>query len=355
MHIRVVAAAAAILAAAHTFAGTVRDLVRIKGQGESIIQGVGLVTALPGTGDSGKELAMARPLAKLLENNGATLGSLKEIEKSRSVALVIVTCVIPENGAYADDKIDVTVSVVNSATSLEGGQLFLTPLKGPFVGDPTVYAMAEGPCEIEGQVKTRARVRGGARLMQDVLMASLGDTFDLIIDRPFAEWSAATQIAVAINAKAQPIGPPVARAIDDRTVRITVPPAERSDRAGFIADVLAAEVNLNQLDLAATVIYNARKGAIIVGGDVEISPVAITHNNLSITTVTPALQPTPQNPLVRRDRWTGMETNARPSEKSRLTDLLAAFKQLDIPPADQIAVIEMLHRMGKLHAKIIRE
>src|SRR5262245_45829425 len=338
-----------LAAACPALAGTVREMTRIKGQGESILQGVGLVVGLPGTGDSGKELATARPLAKFLENSGNLIGSLKDLENSKAVALVSVTCVIPADGARADDKFDVIVSVLNSAKSLKGGQLFLAPLRGPLPTDPRVYAIAEGPVDIaDASSPTTGRVRGGARVMLDILMPAVMDAFELIIEPPYAGWSSATQIAVAINAKAQPAGPAVATAIDDRTVRVVVPEAERADRAGFLADVLSADVNASHLDLPAQVIFNQRTGAIIVTGDVQISPVAITHKDLTITTTVPPPVASAQNPLLQRERWTGLKTSARPAEQAKLADLLAAFKQLDIPVQEQIGILEMLHKTGKL-------
>ncbi len=315
------------------------------------VVGGGVGGGLPGTGDDAKDLVTAQPLMELLKNTGAAVDSTKAFEKSRSVALVSVSCPVPREGARVDDTLDVFVTSINSCKSLKGGRLFLVPLTGPHKG-ARAYAMAEGPVVIEGQTETHARVVGGARMIEDVLMPEVGDVFDLVLDRPFEGWGAASQVAVAINAKAMPGGPPVARAIDARTIRVTIPQAERSDRAGFIADVLGADVSLSQVSDQARVLYNTRTGAIIATGDVEIGPVAITHGNLTITSIVPPPNPTVQNPLVQRDRWTGMETGARPTEKARLSDLLAAFKRLDIPPQEQIGVLQMLHRIGKLQAKV---
>ncbi len=336
------------------FAGTtVKELTRIEGQGESIIRGVGLVVGLNGTGDSGKELAIARPLAKLLESSGNRLNTPIELTNSKSVALVVVTCIIPEAGARADDRFDVSVSVVNSASSLEGGELYLAPMSGPFPGSP-VYAMAMGKIELPNpKMPTQGRVRLGTRMVADVLMPSIKDEFNLILRPPFGGWGSASQIATAINAKAQPQGPPVAMVVDDRTIRVTVPVAERSDRAGFLSDVLGAEVNPALLDLPARVIVNRETGTIIVTGDVRISPVAFTTKDLSLTTTKPAPVPTAQNPIVERERWGQLATDLRPNEQSRLSDLLAAFKSLDVPITEQINLLQMLHKTGKLHAELI--
>ncbi len=345
-----------LLLAPRAHAGTVKELVRVQGQGEFILRGVGLVIGLPGTGDDTKDLAVARPLAALLKASGDPIGSATDLgKKNRAVALVMVTCVVPMQGAKIDDRMDVTVATMGSAKSLAGGQLFLAPLKGPYPESP-VYAIAEGLVETQGtDSPTVARVRGAARVIRDMMAPPIQNQFDLIIEQPYSGWAPAAQIAAAINNKAMPGGAPVARAVDERTVRITVPEAERADRAGFLADVLSADITLSQLELPAQVIINQRTGAIIVTGDVEISPVAITHKDLSISTVVPAPVPSAGNPVVRKDHWVDLKTGARPNEAAKLADLLAAFKQLDIPVQEQIGILQMLHKTGKLQARLIMD
>jgi flagellar P-ring protein precursor FlgI len=344
-----------MLLAAPALATTVKELVRMEGQGESVLRGVGLVVGLNGTGDSGKELAMARPLAMALENNGNAVSSPIELKNSKSCALVFVTCRVSSSGALTDDTLDVHVSVANSASSLSGGQLYLAPLRGPF-RDSEVYAIAEGMIEIESAASpTTARVRKGARIVKDILMAPVESEFNLIIEAPYAGWASASQIASAINAKAQPQGPAVATAVDSRTIRVVIPESERADKAGFLADVLSADVNNALLDLPAQVIMNPRTGAIIITGEVTISPVAITHKNLTITTVTPPPVATAQNPVLKQRDWTEFKLGARPAESARLADLVAAFEQLDIPVEEQVSIIQMLHKGGQLKAKLVMD
>jgi flagellar P-ring protein precursor FlgI len=352
---RLLACLAAILFALPAHATTVKELVRIKGQGESILRGYGLVVGLPGTGDSGKELAVSRPLAELLKQSGNQLGTPRELASAKSVALVSITCVIPAGGARADDTLDVQVSAVLSASSLRGGELYLSALLGPIPdANQKIWAFAQGLIDLQDStVLTNGKVRNGARIIEDILMPPVADTFELIIDTPYAGWAAASQIAISINAKAQPQGPKVATVIDERTIRVTVPEADRSDRAGFLADVLSADVNQQLLDIPAQVICNQRTGSIIVTGDVEISPVAITHKDLTITTTIPAPQPSVVNPIVTRDRWAPMASSAKPSEMAKLADLIRAFKQLDIPVQEQINILQMLHKTGKLNAKLV--
>ncbi|MFN5943647.1 MAG: flagellar basal body P-ring protein FlgI [Phycisphaerae bacterium] len=361
----VFAVLAQVLLAQVAQATSVKDLTRIEGQGESVLRGVGLVIGLSGSGDSTKDLQIARPLVALLQNNGQGVGLPDEFTKSknegRAIALVSVTCVVPRGGALIDDKLDVNVSVMNTATSLKGGRLYLTALQGPYKGQP-VFAMAEGAIEIEDETTlTTARVRGGARMIRDVPAPEIGDEFKLVIEPPFAGWNSAAMMAESIQSTVAPLGratvsmPKLARVIDERTIRIVIPPDERSDKAAFLADVLGTEIRTELLDLPAQVIINERTGAIIVTGDVQISPVAITHKDLTITTTVPAPVPSAANPQIRTARWADVTTGASPRESARLADLLAAFKNLDIPVGEQIHIIQMLHKTGKLHAKLVMD
>lgn len=346
------------LFAASAAGTTVRDACRIKGQGVSELQGLGLVVGLNGTGDSGKDVVVAQPLAQLLANNGLPVPDLSALKGSRSVALVMVTCETPASGAQVDDRFDVTVSVLNSAESLEGGQLYLAPLTGPYKGAPP-YAIASGPIEVDDPKNpTRARVRGGAKIVREIAPPPIGESFDLIIQPYFAGHASAAHIASRVRDEylLRPQGTddlePIAEAIDDRTVRITVPAGARARRAEFIADVLSTDIDPGQMKLAAKVIVNQASGAILVTGDVEISLVAISHKNLVIRRITPPPAPTPDDPLIETESVVGLG-DGRPRERAKLDDLLNAFKQLHVPVEDQIQVLQMLYKTGRLHAELV--
>jgi len=336
---------------------SLHELVRLRGQGKSELRGFGLVMGLPGTGDSAKDLVVARPLAKLLENEGVPIGSFDELAASRSIALVMVTAEIPETGARTDDQLDCYVSALHNPKSLAGGRLFIAPLRGPLPGQG-VYAFASGPLVIEGANPNVGRVRRGAKMARDVMNPSIGGdgTITLYIEPNFASWTTSQLIANTINQHR--IGydddaPAIARAQDERTVRVIIPQAERPNPANFIADILSIRFDPSLLDLPARIVVNERRGAIVVSGDAAISPALIAHGELVVTTVTPPREPTPDQPDVRTHAWTAIETNARPVETARLQDLLTAFRRLDVPVNDQIAILDMLRRSGKLHAEII--
>lgn len=345
---------------------TVKELARVAGQGESVLQGLGVVMGLPGTGDNGKDPLIARPLSRILENNFNPVERLSELASVKSVALVMVTCRTPAIAARADDKYDVTVTTVGTASSLKGGVLYLTPLTEPRPGGKA-YAIASGKIDIEdSSTPTTGKVRLGGQIIRDLPAAEIGNSFELIIEPHIAGWNTAKLIASVINENAQPQGPAVAFAMDERTVRVDIPEHERrgtvggsvggaSGRAKFLDTVMSAPIPTSLLDLPAEVICNPRTGVIIMTGDVEISPGLISHRDLVISTVIPTPQPSVLNPIVERTRYTTLDTQKRPKDLAKLSDLLAAFKQLDIPTQEQIEVLQLLHKTGRLHARLILE
>lgn len=339
---------------------TVREVARLSTEGTYTIQGIGLVMGLPGTGDSGKELAMARPLARVLELNGNPIPNLKDIEKTKSVALVMVTCQIPRGGARVNDQLDVTISTVGSAQSLEGGQLFVAPLMGPVPGSP-IYAMASGPVMLlDPAVTTTARVAAGAQIVRELAMPSPDTHFRLILEPHYRGYASAAQIATAINdnyfATPAALGMRVARAVDDREVLVVIPEGEQADPTPFVADVMTTQLATELLKLPARVICNVRSGTITFTGDVRISPVAVSANGINISSTTPPLVPTIADPLVSQTEWLGISTEGgNTTSGTRLQDLLDAFAQLQVPAKDKIAIIQQIHKLGKLHAELVME
>lgn len=357
--LRALVSLAFVLAPAVARATSVQEMVRLEGQGESVLQGFGLVIGLPGTGDSGKDLIVARPLARLLESQGNPVASFQELANARSIALVSVTCTVPRTGAKRDDTFDVFVSAVHNPKSLEGGRLFLAPLRGPRADDPSVYAVAEGALTIEGANLRSAKVRAGARMITSIDMPTVAadGSVTLIINPDQSGWTTSQLLASVINDHRSGLGgdadSDIALALDERSVRVGIPEAERADPASFIADILSIRFDPSLLTLPARVLVNERAGTIIATAEVQISPVAITTADLTVTTITPPIPATPQNPQIIQDRWTDLHTGSRPQDASRLQDLLAAFKKLDVPIKQQIAILTELHKSGRLHAELV--
>jgi flagellar P-ring protein precursor FlgI len=290
---------------------------------------------------------------QVLQNAGVPVTGVREIEKSSAIALVMVTCEIPEACARRDDRFDVHVATVGTCKSLKGGRLYLAPLRGPFKGDPTLWGMAEGPIELDDTgIPTSGRVRLGAQILSDIRMEPPGDSFELVIQPSYVGWGTVAAVAQAINGEASLSGSPIASVIDDRSVQVTIPANERGQRANFLRDVLSATVNVTSMP--ATVIVNQRSGSIILTGNVTVSPVAITHKNLTITTTLPEPVPTPADPLIKRERVTSIQLpKGTPTEAAKLSELVAAMKQLDVPLVDQVDILQMLHKMGALKARLV--
>ncbi len=338
---------------------TVNNITRIKANGGSTLRGFGLVMGLDGSGDSGKDLAMARALAEVYRNNGMVLEDITELAKSRSVAVVSVTCQIPPFNAFVNDRFDVTVTVVHSAETLEGGELYLTVLQGPTKGAEP-FAVASGPIELDNpQHGTRGRVRMGAQLIRDIRMQEITDGFVLVLDANKAGHSAAAEVAAAINTEYfnAPTSDDrkIATAFNEREIHIRIPEVERANTAAFIASIKATPINVDLLRLPAQVIINEAAGIIQVTGNVEITPGVITAEGLTVTTTVPAPEPTSDDPLIERTRWTRIGTGASQRQNARLTDLLDALNRLDVATEKQIKILYMLEKNGQLHGKIIKE
>ncbi|MBL4590403.1 MAG: flagellar basal body P-ring protein FlgI [Phycisphaerales bacterium] len=347
----------AVLAPFAHGAKTLREVTRVKGQGASVIQGLGLVVGLNGTGDKGTELAMARPLAAALTKLGNPV-SIDDIASSKSAALVLVTCEIPREGAKVDDRLKVTISVLNSAKSLEGGTLLLAPMT-PFPNAP-VYAFASGNLSLaDADFPTVATIAKGGQMVRDVnTMLSISTSFDLIIDANFAGWDANGVIASEINQQyllsGTKLGESLAKPIDPRTIRITVPKAERSNPASFFGDIMQTDISSAIRKLPAKVICDTRLGIIVITGDVQVSSAIITHKDLRITTILPPPLPGEVISGIQENDFAKIETpRSTTGDSAQLDDLVAAFDQLDIPPVEQIHILEMLHKAGKLHARLI--
>lgn len=346
-----------LLLAVPVLATKVQDIARIQERGASVLEGYGMVVGLNGTGDSAKELYMARPLAALLQNSGNPVQSIEDLGKHKSAALVWVSVHIPEQGGFRNDTFDASVAVMHGATDLRGGRLIQTALREPYRGG-RVYGVAFGQVEIEDELNPRVgRIRLGAQLIDDIAMSSITDTFTLVLDPYAAGFAAAQLIAGTINQNYY-IRPeagvrPIATAIDERRIRIDIPEVERASAPAFVSEVLSTEVSESLLSLPAQVVVNRARQAIIITGSVEVSPAVIRHKQLTISTVTPPPTPTPANPVVTRSGWAGITTSERPAERARLQDLLAALESLQVPAEDQITILEMLHKSGQLHAKLI--
>lgn len=356
MSIRLIIASLVLAAlVAPAWAVKIADITRIGGERTNILTGLGLVYGLKGTGDGGGFAPAIAPLRSMLSKFGDSV-TVQELNNAANVAVVMVTATVPASGARDGDHLDVHVSSVGAAPSLRGGRLFVTPMQGPLPGGP-LLALSEGPITIEDPSTPTVgviRAAAGGAVMETDLPARVidsGGRFTLILDEYSSSWGTASRIAKIVNDSESNAGEILAMAIDGKNVIVTIPASERDHPDSFIGRIQQLPVQM--IATKARVTINQKTGTIIMTGDVEISPVVISHNGLSISTVMPAPQGTPRNPIVTNHEAIPISTADEPS--GNLQDLVAAMEQLKVPALDRIQIIEELYKTGKLHAELIEE
>jgi flagellar P-ring protein FlgI len=360
----------------------IKDIASIKGIRPNQLFGYGLVIGLNGSGDKGGTNFTIQGLVNMLERLGIHV-SASDVKVS-NVAAVMVSAILPPF-ARVGKKIDITVSSIGDAKSLQGGTLLLTPLRGV---DGNVYALAQGPLAVGGFTAGGAAGGGVMKNHPTVAMISSGGTvereilfpldekqeFTMILNHP--DFMTAARMVEGINGW---FSEPLATAVDSGTLKIRVP--ER-----FQGRVVALFAELGQLevmpDTEAKVIVNERTGTVVIGEKVRISTVAVAHGNLSIeiketkqvSQIPQFYSPTeiaPSPPAKTKDGVVvapGGATVVTPEtdvavgeEPSRLLlipegrtvgDLVRALNAIGISPRDLITVLQAVKAAGALHGEL---
>ena len=360
----------AILLAAMTLLATdamaattrIKDIARFQGVRDNQLIGYGLVVGLNKTGDRRQTYFTAQSLTNMLERMGVNLSPT--IIKVENVAAVMCTGTLPAF-ARTGEKIDVTVSSIGDAKSLQGGVLLLTELKGP---DNQVYAVAQGPLSLAGfgveaggqrmsvNHLTTARIPSGANVEKEVPLAGLGGrkTLELVLDE--ADFTTASRMVAALN---QAMGAPLAAAQNSRTVVLQVPDNSQTDIVSFMS--LAENVQLDPASVARIVI-NERTGTVVIGQNVRISSVAIAHGNLSVKVGTefqvsqpPPLAEGANTVVVPETKLETTEEKVRVlnlKEGANVEDVVHALNAIGVTPRDIVAVFQALRAAGALQAEL---
>lgn len=332
-------------------AARVADITRLGGQRTNVLTGFGLVVGLKGTGDGGDFLPAIRPLVGMLSKLGNN-AQVIDLKNAQNIAIVMLTAVVPSEGVHAGDHLDVRVTSFGAATSLRGGVLFVSPMQGPMPDKPQPpLALSAGPVVIEDPTSPTVGVVAGGCVMEETLAARAIDNgqFTLVLDEASAGWPVSSMMATVINQSEGDGDALLATAVDGKNVVVTIPPAERARPDSFVARV--QRLQLPQINTEARVVLNERTGSIILTGDVEVSPVVISHNGLTISTIDPKPIPTRQRPVAGKKDVVTIDTVKQGGAK--LQDLALAFDQLKVPPADRVAIVKELYRSGHLHAKLV--
>ncbi len=337
-----------------------KDIARVQGVRDNQLVGLGLVVGLAGTGDGRGTLANVQMVANMLANFGVPVDARSL--RTRNVAAVMLTADLP---AYVrpGDRIDVTVSSLGDAKSLEGGYLLQTPLEA---ANGQIYAVAQGPVSVGGfsagaggasvqkNHPTVGIVPNGAIVEAEVPTSFLaGDEITLLLHRP--DFTTAARLAKAVD---EAFGQPVAEAVDRAAVRVKVPPAYEDDVVGFVA---AVEEVVLRPDAPAKVVINERTGTIVMGHHVRISTVAVAHGPLRVK-VQPRVEVHQPPPLSAGETVVVETPELEVEEEERaisvlrsgadVEELVAALNAIGATPRDIIAILQAIKAAGALYGEL---
>lgn len=344
-----------------SYAQTIRikDAIRVEGARSNQLVGYGLVVGLDGTGDSQQTQFTVQSVTNMLNRFGIQVSASQV--KVKNVAAVMVTADLPAF-VKSGDRIDIQISSMGDAKSLQGGTLLQTPLFG---ADQQVYAVGQGGLSIGGfsaggggssvskNHPTVARIPNGALVEKEVPMSLVsGDSILLSLEKP--DFTMASKIAKAIENNAAT----TAKAEDGGRVRVKIPQQYAQNPVDFIAKIEDIPV---EMEPVAKIVINERTGTIVIGGAARLSPVAVSQGGLTVTitqdiTVSqpPALsggstvvKPTKQ---VTAKEQTANTLILEPG--NTLEDLVKALNAIKATPRDIIAILQAIKEAGGLSGEL---
>jgi flagellar P-ring protein FlgI len=337
-----------------------RDITQIEGVRENQLVGYGLVVGLDRSGDTQQTFFTVQTLANALLRLGVQIPTGQVVVKD--VAAVFVTAQLPPF-ARAGMKLDVTVSAVGDAKSIEGGVLLLTALRA---ANGQVYAEAQGPLVIggysegaNGNVKTVnhvtvGRIAGGASVERDAAVdLTQYRVIPLLLNNP--DFTTASNVVEAVD---KDFGKSIAKAIDSRRIDVDV----AASGEGSVPDLISRIQNLSiEVREAAKVIVNERTGTIVMGGDVKLSPVSVIHGSLTINIESVPLvsQPLPNSAgkteVVDQTKLTVTDQPAQAIELqagANVDELIRGLRATGATSRDIIAILQAIKAAGGLEADL---
>lgn len=339
----------------------IKDLADVEGVRSNQLIGYGLVVGLNGTGDRLNNAPFTRQaLTAMLERLGVNTRGANL--RTANVAAVMVTANLPAF-ATSGTRIDVTVSTLGDATSLQGGTLLITPLLG---ADGEVYAVAQGPVAVAGfvaqgeaasvtrGVPTSGRISNGALVEREIEFRLSGMTsLRLALRNP--DLTTSRRVASAIN---DYLGMAAAETTDPSTIRLQVPQAYQGNMIALLSEIEQLRV---EPDTSARVVIDERSGIVVMGRDVRVSTVAIAQGNLTVS-ITEAPQVSQPDPLSNGQTVVVPRTNVEVREDRRrlgliregvsLQELVDGLNSLGVGPRDLISILQAIKAAGALQAEI---
>ena len=328
----------------------IKDLASTVGVRDNQLIGYGLVVGLNGSGDGTSSKFTIQSISNLLQ--GMNIKVNADDIKSKNTAAVMVTAKLPAF-AKSGDKLDITVSSMGDAKSLQGGTLLLTALRAI---DGEIYAIAQGVISVGGITggaggrggnhSTSASIIGGANVEREIPQ-NFAQTENLSLSLKNASFKTASDIGRALNASFQN---EVAQALDSRTIKLNRP--DDMSAVEFMARVLEQDINFTPEN---KVIIDERTGTVIAGVDVEVEPILITHKDITIKIAPQSATAQTNSEVDMKDggvidpSTNTLRINAR---KSTVANVARMLNKLGASPTDIISIMQNLKRAGAINAEL---
>ncbi len=337
----------------------IKDIATFGGVRENQLVGYGMVVGLGGTGDSKSSPFTISSMANMLEKLGVTVD--RNTLKPKNVAAVMVTARMPAS-AKPGSRLDATISSIGDASSLLGGVLLLTPLKGV---DGKVYGLAQGSLALGGfavegdaaraqkNVATVGGIPNGVSVERGIPF-QFNDQESLSLHMNTPDFSTVQQVVDKLNAA---IGGDFAHASDISTIRLNIPPQFRNNLVPLMASIENIQITPEN---KAMVVVDEKTGTVVVGRDVRLSRVAVAHGSLQIVVQ--------ENPEVSQPgAFSNGQTVVTPNtdieareedrrlnllEGATLQELTDGLNAIGATPRDLISILRALKAAGALHADL---
>ncbi|CBL44834.1 Flagellar P-ring protein [gamma proteobacterium HdN1] len=361
---RIISIVCVLLMSGMAHADRLKDIVDIQGVRENQLIGYGLVVGLNGTGDKTSQTPFTvQTFKNMMAQFGISVPPNLE-PKLKNVAAVSVNANLPAF-AKPGQKIDITVSSLGNATSLRGGTLLMTPLKG---ADGRVYAVAQGELVVGGfgaegadgskitvNVPSAGRIPSGATVeVASPNPFQTGNTLTFNLRNP--DFTTARRITDSIN---QMLGQGTAKSLDGASIQVAAP-ADPSQKVMFLSVLENLEISPGEP--SAKVIINSRTGTIVIGSAVKVFPAAISHGNLTVT-ISENTQVSQPNALGGGATVVAPQSQVDATQENNrmflfeagttLDDIVRAVNRVGVAPGDLMAILEALKQAGALRAELI--
>jgi len=327
------------------------SICSIAGQKEQKLTGIGLVIGLEGTGDGGKNKLAMRALAAMLKLDNNHVENIAELKNADNVAIVKIEATIPKTGLRRGQKIDCYISSLLSASSLKNGRLLVAPVETAEIGDDTVVGLASGGIVLEGTALRTGVIKGGVTLETDFISSiadkRAGEIISLLLDTGHSSFYAANEVARVIRQDFELEGGVEVKATGAGVIDVKIPERYDDSLVEFLA--LLLDITIENPHTQGRVVVNTKTGTVVVTGEVEISPVMVSHRNL----VVEIGGISPGGGRSSNRRFAALPVIDDQSDRQTpesLKTLVEALNQLQVSTDDIIAIIRELHRSGKLHA-----